>query len=73
VEPEDLRQRLVAAYGDSPGWEVRVHHYPTFIEGTYGFLVFFDESAIALAAARDLVDELSEGVPVILHERDTDG
>jgi hypothetical protein len=70
VEPEDLRQRLVAAYGDLPRWEVQYHRDPTFIEGHYGFFVFFDKDTITLDEARRLVDKLSDGVPVILNERD---
>ena len=73
MEPEDLRQRFVAAYGDLPRWEVRYHRYPTFIEGRYGFFVFFDKGTITLDEARSLVDELSDGVPVILNERDVVG
>jgi hypothetical protein len=39
------------------------------IEGTYGFFVAFDRGTITLAEARDLVDQLPDDVPVILHER----
>ena len=73
MEPEDLRQRLVAVYGDLPRWEVCYHRYPTFIQGRYGFFVFFDKDTITLGGARSLVDELSGGVPVILNERDVGG
>jgi hypothetical protein len=58
MEPADLLQRLVAAYGDAPNWEVTYHRYQTLIEGTYGFFVTFDRGTIALAEARSLVDDL---------------
>jgi hypothetical protein len=73
MEPSNLLQRLVAAYGDAPSWEVTYHRYQTLIEGTYGFFVAFDRGTITLAEARSLVDELRDGVPVILHERDSSG
>jgi hypothetical protein len=70
MEPPDLLQRLVAAYGDGPRWDVTYHRYQTLIEGTYGFFVAFDRGTITPTEARLLVDELRDGVPVILHERD---
>jgi hypothetical protein len=73
MEADDLRQRLVAAAGDGPAWEVRVHRYASSIAGAHGFFVFFDGAAIGLTEARRIVDELSEGVSVILHDRSSDG
>jgi hypothetical protein len=69
LEPSGLLQRLVAAYGDDPWWEVTYRRYKTLIEGTYGFFVAFDRGTITVAEARDLVDQLRDDVPVILYER----
>jgi hypothetical protein len=73
MEPEDLRRRLVEAYGDGPNWSVEYHRYKSHIEGTYGFFVFFEKGTITMGEARRLVDELREDVPVILNERATVG